>query len=224
MNIGTTNRTKSTSGVVVEALRHSILRGELKANQPIRQQDLATMLGVSVIPVREALMVLEGEGLVTIYPNRGAVVSSLSTAEVHEIYLMRVALETLALRHALPNQTGRDWARADIVLQEIDTANDPARWSDLNWEFHELLYRPAAMPRLMTTLQTLYNNVARYFVVYEALDYHDEPQRAHRAILAACRERDADRACLLLEGHLKASVDSLTAYLTHTHENSPLTP
>ena len=222
MNIGATNKTKSTSGVVVEALRQSILRGELKANQPIRQQDLATILGVSIIPVREALMVLEGEGLVTIYPNRGAVVSSLSVEEVREIYLMRVALETLALRHAIPNQTERDWLRADIVLQDIDTAHDPARWSDLNWEFHDLLYRPAGMPRLMTTLQTLNNNVARYFVVYEALDYHDEPQSAHRAILAACRERNADLACTLLEAHLKASVDSLTNYLHPIETDSML--
>jgi DNA-binding GntR family transcriptional regulator len=214
MTLAVPTRAKSTAGVVVESLRQAILRGDLKANQPIRQQDIADQLGVSVIPVREALMVLEGEGLVTIFPNRGAVVSSLSVAEADEIYEMRLALETLALRHALPNQTEQDWRRAEAILSEIDAVRDPLQWSELNWEFHATLYRPAALPRVLGLLQALYNNVTRYFVIYDTLDYHDEPQRAHRAILAACRARDIATATTLLEEHLHASVRSLRTYLT----------
>lgn len=213
MNIAAPARTKSTSGVVVDALRQAILRGELKANQPIRQQEIAEQLGVSVIPVREALMVLEGEGLVTIFPNRGAVVSSLSVSEANEIYQMRIALECLALRQAIPHQTEHDWRRAEMILNEYDLVHDPVQTSDLNWQFHATLYRAADLPRVMTLLQNLYNNVARYFVVYDSMNYHDEPQRAHRAILAACRKQDVLTATHLLEEHLRASVNSLHQYL-----------
>ncbi len=220
MNIATPARTKSTSGVVVEALRQAILRGELKANQPIRQQEVAEQLGVSVIPVREALMVLEGEGLVTIFPNRGAIVSSLSASEAAEIYEMRIALESLALRQAIPNQSEQDWRRAALILNEYDMVHDPIQTSELNWEFHATLYRAADLPRVMTLLQNLYNNVARYFMVYDSINYHDEPQRAHRAILAACRQKDVSTATRLLEEHLRASVDSLQQYLQTQDKNT----
>lgn len=213
MNIAASARTKSTSGVVVDALRQAILRGELKANQPIRQQEIADQLKVSVIPVREALMVLEGEGLVTIFPNRGAVVSSLSVSEANEIYEMRIALECLALRQAIPNQTDHDWRRAEMILNEYDLVHDPVQTSDLNWEFHATLYRAAELPRVMALLQNLYNNVARYFVVYDSINYYDEPQRAHRAILDACRAGDETTATHLLEEHLRASVTSLQQHL-----------
>jgi len=214
MNIATPTRTKSTSGVVVDALRQAILRGELKATQPIRQQEIAEQLGVSVIPVREALMVLEGEGLVTIFPNRGAVVSSLSVSEANEIYQMRIALESLALQQAIPHQTEQDWRRAEMILNEYDLVHDPVQTSDFNWQFHATLYRAANLPRVMSLLQNLYNNIARYFVVYDSINYYDEPQRAHRAILDACRKQDVLTATHLLEEHLRASVASLRKHLT----------
>lgn len=213
MNIAPATRTKSTSGVVVDALRQAILRGELKASQPIRQQEIAEQLGVSVIPVREALMVLEGEGLVTIFPNRGAIVSSLSVSEADEIYQMRIALECLALRQAIPHHTEQDWRRAEMILNEYDSTHDPIETSVLNWEFHATLYRAAELPRVMTLLQNLYNNVARYFAIYDTINYFDEPQRAHRAILAACRDRDIPQATYLLEEHLRSSVNSLHQYI-----------
>lgn len=213
MELMSTVQTRSTAGAVVDSLRHAIVRGVLKANQPLRQQEVAERLGVSVIPVREALMVLEGEGLVTIVPNRGAVVSSISDAEASEIYKIRIALERLALEQAIPLHTEADWRRAERILNEIDNVHDPVQWGDLNWEFHSVLYRPSQMPRVMTMLQNLNNNVARYFSIYDTLNYHDEPQMAHRAILAACMARDVAGASALLEEHLKTSVRYLRDYL-----------
>jgi DNA-binding GntR family transcriptional regulator len=92
----------ATSEWIAAALRQAILRGEFKAGQPLLQDEVAARFGVSKIPAREALLQLKAEGLVSFYPNRGATVSELSAGEVNEIYIIRIALETLALRRALP--------------------------------------------------------------------------------------------------------------------------
>lgn len=205
---------KTTSGLIVEKLREAILRGRFKENEPIRQHELAAELGVSVIPIREALFVLESEGLLTFYPNRGAVVSSLSVAEADEIFEMRVALETIALRRSIPALRPSDLTQAEAILSAIDEEEDDiARWSELNWEFHLALYRPAVMPRLIETVRMLHHNVARYFVIYQALDYRTRSQPEHRAIVEACRAKDTDAALARLEAHLRASAQALIVVL-----------
>ncbi|MEZ4730734.1 MAG: GntR family transcriptional regulator [Caldilineaceae bacterium] len=90
---------------IAAALRTDILQGSYKSNAPLRQDEIAARFGVSKIPVREALQQLKAEGLVTFFPNRGAVVSTLSSAEVDEIYAMRIALRNigLATRHSPSN-------------------------------------------------------------------------------------------------------------------------
>src|SRR5437868_10445798 len=86
-------RRRTTPGMVADVLRDAIRSGDLKGGQPLRQDELAAQFGLSRIPVREALRRLEGEGLVTVNPHRGAVVSILSNEELHEICEIRVALE-----------------------------------------------------------------------------------------------------------------------------------
>src|SRR5689334_5025020 len=88
----------NSSDAVASALRDAILRGALPGGAHLRQEELATRMGVSRLPVREALRQLHGEGLVTLAPNRGAEVVALAPDEVHEIYDIRIALETMALR------------------------------------------------------------------------------------------------------------------------------
>jgi len=87
---------------VAESLRERILDGEFKAGFPLRQDALASEFGVSRIPIREALMQLEAEGLIKIHPHRGAIVSELSTEEVQELFALRALLEPRLLRIPLP--------------------------------------------------------------------------------------------------------------------------
>ena len=91
----------NTPEYIVGALRNAILQGRYKANQPLRQDQIAEKFGVSKVPLREALVQLKAEGLVTFMPNRGAVVTELSAAEVDEIFTMRMALESKALERAI---------------------------------------------------------------------------------------------------------------------------
>lgn len=207
-------QTQITTETIANALRSDILHGVYKSNAPLRQDEIAARFGVSKIPVREALQQLKAEGLVTFYPNRGAVVSTLSSAEVDEIYVMRIALETVVLQRAIPHLTIADLARAEALLATIDQERQAVRWIELNWEFHALLYHPANLPRLMRWISTLHINVARYMVLYLAgMDYQAASQQEHWAILGACRQGDIALATELLHGHLQSAADHLVAFL-----------
>jgi len=203
-----------SADAIAAALRSDIWHGRLRSGEPLRQDEIASRYGVSKIPVREALYQLKAEGLVTFYPNRGAVVSELSAAEVDEIYAMRAALETTALQRAIPRLTIADLRRAEEILSTLDQEKNVARWSELNWEFHAVLYNPANMPRLMEWVKTLHFNVSRYLIIYLAgMDYQHQSQSEHRQILAACRNGEISLAVNLLQQHLQSASKHLTTFL-----------
>jgi len=204
----------ATSEWLAAALRQAILRGELKGGQPLPQDEVAARYGVSKIPAREALLQLKAEGLVRFYPNRGAVVAELSADEVNEIYAIRIALETLALRQALPTLTRADFVRLEGLIAIMDDERDPLKWSELNWEFHAALYQPCSMPRLLAHIRALHVNVQRYLVIHLAdPEYHAEAQRQHRAILRACQRGDGQAAVDQLADHLAQAAEKMTRLL-----------
>ena len=209
------NSLGSTPEYIADALRNAILQGRYKANQPLRQDQLADELGVSKVPVREALVQLKAEGLVTFMPNRGAVVTELSAGEVDEIFTMRIALETKALERAIPNLNSADFIRAKGVLEILEEEKDQAQWSDLNWEFHATLYQASQMPRLLSSIHRLHNNVARYLIIYlDRLSAQNTSQKEHWAIFNACRKRDIGAATKQLTTHLRKASERLMSFLT----------
>ncbi len=213
-------RYRTTPGLAAEVLREAILLGVLKGGEQLRQDEIAAHLGVSRIPVREAFRQLEAEGLVVFYPHRGAVVSELSNREVQEIYEIRIALETTAIRLAIPHLSERDLQRAEKVLDEIDLAPDVAKWSVLNREFHTVLYTPADRPRLLALINTMRTNVERYQRIYISLMQHQaNSQVEHREILEACTRRDVRSAVRGLERHLGNAARSLAAYLKNPRKD-----
>src|SRR5829696_1672199 len=109
-------RGSTTPDLIADSLREDILRGTIPPGQPLRQEELARRFGVSRLPVRDALLRLEAEGLVVVFPNRGAFVVSLSAAEVREIYDLRVLLEGDVLERAVPRVATADWRRIDGAL------------------------------------------------------------------------------------------------------------
>src|SRR5438046_9746227 len=106
-------RYSTTPDLIAESLRDEILRGEIPPGQPLRQEELAERFGVSRLPVRDALLRLEAQGLVHVYPNRGAFVISLTSNEVREVYEMMILLEGYILDRAVQRLTGADWRRSD---------------------------------------------------------------------------------------------------------------
>lgn len=199
-------QTQSTPGLIADALRTDILQGKMPPGTSLRQDDIAQRYSVSKIPVREALVTLQGEGLVDMIPNRGAFVTTLSNEKVEEMYVMRLVLEPLALERAIPRMEPLDFIQAETVLKQIDLNPEPARWAELNREFHTTLYRPAGMPFLLKTIRILQTNVTRYLEGYRGDgDYLDDSQQQHWQLLTLCRQQNTAEALVLLTKHLSGA-------------------
>jgi DNA-binding GntR family transcriptional regulator len=202
----------SAPELVREQLREAIISGELVSGAKLSQDELAARFGTSRIPVREALRQLEAEGLVTLYPNRGAVVATLSLADVLEIMEIRIALECRALQLAIPNMIDSDLDGAEEILKRYDAEPEPASWSEMNWRFHEALYSPCNLSRLLALIEANFGHVSRFMRVQISRAVGREgPQRDHHNILNACREADVEKAVKLLEKHLLGTQKALMA-------------
>lgn len=216
---------QGTPEIVATILREAILRGIFQGGQPLHQEEIATQLGVSRLPVREALRQLEQEGLVVYRLNRGAIVSELSASEVQEIYEIRSGLESIALRLALPQMTGEMFQQAATILDITDRETNVSRWGELNREFHLTLYAPAHRPRLLSLITTFHRNVDRYLrMEMIVLRYKERSQQEHRRILEACQQRDATTAVTLLTQHIEAAGELLVAYLSEQISHAPNKP
>ena len=206
----------------LEALRTQILRGHFPDGEALRQDALARQLGVSRIPIREALRQLEAEGLVTFTPHRGAVVSKLSLEEIDEVFELRAETETGLLRRAIPHLTPEHFKRLDEILIRYERAlerGEVAVWGELNWQFHSTLYAPADRPITLGLMQRLHDHADRYVRVQLAVTHWESrASQEHRAIAAAARRKDTRRACVLLRQHILSAGQSLVTFLREQRE------
>ena len=203
---------------VTGRLREAIISGALQPGERLNQEALAERLGVSRMPVREALRRLQAEGLVTLQPYRGAIVAGLSTRELREIYEIRMALEVLAMKIGFEEAGGLDVDQMEAVLRQLDKPVDEDAWLALNTDFHNLLYRGADRPLLLENIGVLRNKSDRFLRLFAAKQGRTvQAQREHWAILEALRRKDIGKACHLLQDHLQSTVTSLSEALT-THE------
>lgn len=204
----------STKDQVTARLRDAITTGVLTPGQRLQQEELAERLGVSRMPVREALRQLEAEGLVTFQPYRGAIVAKLSADELIEIYEIRIALETLALRGALPSFDAARLRNLEATLALMEGTDDSERWLALNRTFHDQLYMHPTRRLLLEHIAALRNKSEPFLRLFAAApDRTHHAQAEHRAILSACRAGDVDTACRLLGEHLQTTVLSLSSAL-----------
>ncbi|WP_420548899.1 GntR family transcriptional regulator [Curvivirga sp.] len=216
----TMKRPGKQTAVLIEKLREEIIAGARLPNTPLRQDKLAEEYQVSRMPIREALRVLAAEGLVEIIPNRGARVAPIQVAEIKEIYEMRIAAETLAMRFAMPELNNRQIEMAKEINDEIGRAN-PQEYGRLNKKFHEALYTPCHMPRLLTHISELADVSDRYLrLTVRELDYAAHSNSEHDQLIDACFKRDADRALKILTKHIKDAGQALEVHLNKDMGNN----
>ncbi|TDC95056.1 GntR family transcriptional regulator [Saccharopolyspora aridisoli] len=206
-------RPPTTQAFVLDELRKSIVSGELSPGQPIRQDTIAAGLGVSRVPLREALKTLEAEGQVVHQPHRGYSVAELSLADLLEVYRMRDLLESEAARVATDRLTDADLTRITDAGQDVEQAaedGDLVAMIAANRRFHFALLEPSGLPRLLRVVRTLWDATDAYRAVY----YNSGTNRArvrreHEAIIAAADNRDPEDLVRLLAEHRHHAVDAL---------------
>lgn len=192
---------------VASELRQLILSGLLGPGQPVNQDEVAERLGVSRMPVREALRTLAVEGLVQFHPNRGAVVTELSRRDMEELYALRIMLEGPAARRSAENMTSEHLTGLQGLIKEMERLRDGPRaeWAEVHYRFHLSLYEAAGMPRLGRLIAGLRNLVEPYSRIYIRLpERMRQAEREHRDLVAACRKRDGERAEKVLVEHLSS--------------------
>jgi DNA-binding GntR family transcriptional regulator len=195
------------SSEIIDRLRRRIVTGELAPGAPMRQETLAAELGVSRLPVRDALYRLEAEGLVEVGPDRGAYVSTLSPAACAEIFDLRTLLECEALAHAIPNHSPRTVREIELVQAGLESEDETPRWISGDRRFHELLYAPAGRPQTLKFVTMLRNVVDRFYLAHLRHDARRERWKAeHRRLIQSVKEGDLERATSCLTGHLRATL------------------
>ena len=197
---------------IAAILREAIYRGILAEGEGLHQSQLAERLNVSPIPLREALRLLEMEGLVDFRGRRGAVVTGLTLEEAREIYEMLISLEVGALRVAFPFITSEIVAAAERVLDDMQDQPDCMIWREQNILFHNLLYESVDRPLTLDMIAKLRQQVDRYIRLHlETM--RDESQAQHRQILEAVRAKDLAEAASALTLHLENTSKDLQAYM-----------
>ena len=132
-------KTKSAATVIFSALRKSIVDGDVVAGEPLRQDELAKLFNTSRLPVREALTMLEQQGLVKTERYKGAVVAALSISEAAEIFDFRALVEAEVMRNAVPLMTHAVLEEAEAAIEAFAQVVDPMEYGDLNRAFHVTL-------------------------------------------------------------------------------------
>ena len=211
-------RHRTMAEAALERLREAIIMGELKPGTPLRLDELARSLGMSISPIREAVRQLEALGLAEHVPHHGAKVMGLDVEELRELFSIRLALETLALRRAAELFTAEDEDAARAQLAELDEARhggDVRAAVRAHTAFHFALYEAAGSAWLLRSIRPAWDSCERYRPVLLAASgaLQDRHEELDGELLAACAAHDPERAAAALHAHLELATDIYTVEL-----------
>ena len=193
-----------------ETLQAAIITGQLRPGARLPIEELAELLKMSPMPIREAVRRLDAAGLVENIPHRGARVTELSITDLAEVYDARLALETLAIRRASGRFSGRRAAHARGCLRILeDSSDDPEIRSIAHTDFHFALYRAAESTWLLRLIRPVWETSERYCLEAPACLGLATRAAEHEEILAACEAHDPDRAASALYDHLVTTANAL---------------
>jgi len=202
----------------LERLREAIILGELTPGAPLRLEDLARSLGMSISPIREAVRQLEALGLAEHVPHHGAKVMGLDVEELRELFSIRLALETMALTRAAELFSDGDADRARTHLDSFDEARHRADTLAAMREhtaFHFTLYEAARSSWLVRLIRPCWDTCERYrpVLLAEKGALQDRHEELDGELLAACAAHDGDRAAAAFRAHLELATDIYTVEL-----------
>lgn len=197
-------RVGATQEWVFHILREGIISGKLESGVQLKQDEISAALNVSHIPVREALRQLEAQGLVRIHQNRGASVTKLSRATLEDMMDVRASIACSVLTSSIPLMTAEDFTALEAIIEKQRNASDLFESEKLNYDFHDLLLKRADNSIATLLMEIIHANIDRYLrkSFYGADASRDNSIMEHEAIVAACKQGDADTAEKLLRKHI----------------------
>ncbi len=202
-------RDGEAADVIAALLRAEIIKGVHAPGTLLRQEELAKRFKTSRMPIRDSLKILEREGLIVLPANRSAQVAPLDPKSFRDISEMRAVAEPLALKHAIPELTNRQIEVASVIQHEAEQAVSD-QFSKLNKAFHAALLTPCERPRLLNHIATLNDLSERYFhVAVVEMSYADHSHKEHQDLIKACKQRDVETACRILEAHISSASERI---------------
>jgi DNA-binding GntR family transcriptional regulator len=210
---------RSVVELVIDEVRRSILEGSLPPGAPVSIADLSSRLQVSHIPVREALRRLEGEGLIELRRSRSAVVASLTTEDLHDVFHLRSVIESDMMARSVKEYSDEDIESIEAAFVALkrrpeDTAED---LSARHTEFHRLLYAPAASDWDWRVYDILWQAGERYMYLILGSTMLDGSathfREVHTDLLNAVRERSVRLARKAVADHLQLGIELVSAKL-----------
>lgn len=204
-----------TPETIAAELRRELLAGILRPGADLSQVELAERFGVSRIPIRDALRILAGEGLVAIEVNRGARAISLTPGEVREIFDLRILLECDCLRRAAKAMSPAAFREIERVRLKSDLDAGGPDWAAGDWAFHRAIYQLAGRPRQLAMIEALRRACLLYVSAYSSMPVKS-PQwlKDHRIILQRLQRGEADEAVLALQRHIEGAALHLLERMT----------
>lgn len=206
---------KTKTDLAVEALRAAILRGEIKPGEHLTVARAAKFLGMSSSPIREAIRILQSEGLISHVPHHGVRVADFSLDDAQEVYLLRAHLEELATKLATPRLTAEDLRVLDALqadMREAHIQSDNERFARLNADWHLRIYRAAGSRYLLDFILRLWSRFP-WDIFWVVADRTAQSVTQHDELLSALRAGDPETAGRLMHEHILSGQRSILAYL-----------
>jgi DNA-binding GntR family transcriptional regulator len=198
---------------VYRELLRGIISGKLSPGTKITITQLAEQLGVSLMPVRQALRALEAKNLITIQKNRRLTIRKLSADDLNELLQIRLNLECMAAQRAAANCTDETVLRLERLLEEMKTVEDRELYLEKNREFHHTIYRSASRSILLEIIEDLWSRISPYYFMYLVEGDVTKHMPYHEGMVKGMREKDPKAVCKWLKIDLEKAAEDLTNQL-----------
>lgn len=199
--------------VVFQTLREAILKGDLRPGERLMELQLAAKLGVSRTPIREAIRMLEQEGLAVTIPRKGAEVARMTEKNMEDVLQIREALDDLAVQVACDKMTEQQLKNLTLAMKNFETAIQTGNLSKIvayDVEFHDIIYESTDNPKLVTLLNNLREQIYRYRVEYlKGKENYPMLIKEHETILEALKEKNKERVVDAMRNHIRNQAEAV---------------
>ncbi len=199
--------------VVFHTLREAILKGDLRPGERLMELQLASKLGVSRTPIREAIRMLEQEGLAVTIPRKGAEVAKMTEKDLEDVLQIREALDELAVQVACDKMTAQQLKELTLAMKNFENAIQAGKLKKIieyDVEFHDIIYRATDNPKLVTLLNNIREQIYRYRVEYlKGKENYPMLVREHEEIVTALKQKNKERVADAMRSHIRNQAEAV---------------